>query len=330
VAKFDRIKSYNKKYTAELEQALRIIMPTLIEAYVRIFGEKHRAYITYTLTHLNFVFFIPSEYLFYPLHCPKFSEEYKVGQDYQKYLDYLKLKLKNISESEKDKFRLKNYITKSDLLGPVLEHQISPFIEEDSALFMPILSADNGTIISEKVILLPIFVIDLKTIIHELTHALCINALFLTEDRIITLHGFPNYEVMELINDFIATKVLEEYVRLGGVVPDSLKRFTLLQAYEKKSYLIEYFYNFLSPLINEALISGNHNLLERCLNPALFTRFCDTVKHLYHKKSILDNELEYLKSLVDQMVNFYFIPKKEDFNAFYEYLESIGYKVRRL
>ena len=205
MVQFDSIKGYNRKYTGELDNAIRIIMPKLIQAFVNIF-EGHKDYISFTLTNLNFVYFIPEYYLFHPLAMPKNSPLYKVGNEYQKYNEYLRQKLKSHYENA----------------------QITQFLEEDSALFTNVLEYDSNKVLKhKKVVLLSIFVIDLKTIIHELTHALLISVLCLTEDRLIVSHGFPNTETMELISDFIATKVLEEYIRIGGVIPESLSRFKL-------------------------------------------------------------------------------------------------------
>ncbi len=330
MVQFDSIKGYNRKYTGELDNAIRIIMPKLIQAFVNIF-EGHKDYISFTLTNLNFVYFIPEYYLFHPLAMPKNSPLYKVGNEYQKYNEYLRQKLKSIPEPQKEDFILKHYCPKSDLKSHYENAQITQFLEEDSALFTNVLEYDSNKVLKhKKVVLLSIFVIDLKTIIHELTHALLISVLCLTEDRLIVSHGFPNTETMELISDFIATKVLEEYIRIGGVIPESLSRFKLPQKYEDKSYLVEYFYNSLYPLILESLISGNHNMLEKSLGVSAFNQYCDRVKHLYYKQSICDFELAELENIVDKMLDNYFKIKKENYESFYQELESMGYRVRRL
>lgn len=330
MAQFDCIKSYNRKYTGELDSAIRTIMPTLIQAYINIF-EGHKDYISFTLTNLDFVYFIPEDYLFYPLEMPKNSALYKVGYEYQKYHEYLRKKLKSIPEHQKEDFILKYYCPKSDLKNHWLNAQIVQLFEEDSALFTHVLEYDSNKVLKcKKVVLLPIFVIDLKTIIHELTHALLIKVLGITEDSIITSHGFPNTEVMELITDFIASKVLEEYIRIGGIIPECLRRFKFPQKYENKAYLIEYFYNSLYPLILESLISGNHNMLEKSLGVFAYNQFCDTVKHLYHQSSVSNFDLDGLEKMVNKMLDNYFKIKKENYEAFYQELESMGYKVRRL
>ena len=51
--RFERIKIYNKKYTNELANDLKLIKPKIIKAFVNIYGEKQRDYITYTLNKIR-------------------------------------------------------------------------------------------------------------------------------------------------------------------------------------------------------------------------------------------------------------------------------------
>ena len=87
---------------------------------------------------------------------------------------------------------------------------------------------------------------------HELNHALANDSYLLThEDKFLEtdffMGGDGEYyeESEELINDFIAGKVIREFQRIGGVVPDALKRYNFNSSYQANDFLVEYFYNSL-------------------------------------------------------------------------------------
>lgn len=333
MTKFERIKSYNKKYTKELDDALKIIMPTLNEAYVSVFGEKYRDYITYTLSHLNFVYFIPEGY-FNILLKDKVNirkKDLAIMEYYLKYLNYLSFKFKSISEEDQEDFILKYFTTRSDLKGTGLEDQILFALEEDCALITYVISKLNQDYYTGEIaVLLPLFAIDLKTIIHELTHTLINRAALCTEDEIITPDAFPNKETSELINDYIASMVLVEYKKLGGPIPKCLRRIKFHNLYEDLDILVSYFYDSLSPLILESTISGNHNMLWQCAGEP-FPKYCAKVKEIFNAKGdILQPDYDILCDYVDEMYDRAISIEENDCESFYQELESMGYRIRKL
>lgn len=330
--KFERINSYNKKYTNELSEALKIIMPWLIEAFVRIFGEKHRQYITYTLTHLKFVFFIPKAYAEVLL-----KDSYGIRKKdlaiiayYLKYRKYLDLKLKSFPKKDQDDFRLESYTTRLDI-DDGLEYQTVFALKDDCALmFTAISELEEEYFKDEIVVQLPILTIDLKTIIHELTHSLIDRAVLCTDDEIITPSLFLNDEASELMNDYIASQTLEEYKNLGGPIPKCLRRIEFGNAYEDKDILVSYFYDSLAPLILESAITGNHNKLWK-LAGASFSKYCAEVKRIFNsKEDVTQDKYDVICHYVDEMEDHVLGVQETDYEGFYQELESMGYRVRRL
>lgn len=333
MAQFDCIKSYNRKYTGELDSAIRTIMPTLIEAYIRVFGEEHRDYINYTLTHINFIYFIPKYYFEMFLKSKTgISKSDLLAMDcYLGFLDSLKDRAKTLNAAQKEDLIIKNYITKSDITNRDVNKKVIQAIKEDCALFFEAFVNDlNDNIKAEKVVMLPILAVDIRIIIHELTHALTNNTALYTETSVIRGELFPNEESDELMNEYIARRVLKEYINLGGVIPKELQRVRYSSDYKEQDFLVSYFYQNLSPFILESLISGNHNMMRKSVGEDLFLRYCDKIKEMFNRKSKTQAEINEIDDLVDKMYDNILLCKKEDFNSFYSELESMGCKVRRL
>ena len=51
-----------RRHTKELEESINSIKPKLIEAFIRVYGEKHRQHITYIIENLDYIFFISEEF----------------------------------------------------------------------------------------------------------------------------------------------------------------------------------------------------------------------------------------------------------------------------
>lgn len=204
------------KHTKELEESITLITPRLIEAFVKVYGEQHRDKITNTIINMKYIFFISEEFC-EMLSSPKGVRKRNtyLMKSYLKYLKYQDYKFNFVDPNNQAKFIIKNYLSKY------------PFKEEDYAVFEESLATDcpccsaalyetQNSSYAEFYICLPIFTIDLKTIIHEINHALNINIIGYTKEALIMRTLFEQEEAEELVNDYIATLVENEYMSWGG------------------------------------------------------------------------------------------------------------------
>ena len=51
-----------RKHTKELDESINSIKPKLIEAFVRVYGDKHRQHITHIIENLDYIYFISEEF----------------------------------------------------------------------------------------------------------------------------------------------------------------------------------------------------------------------------------------------------------------------------
>ena len=326
--KFENIKSYNQKYTEGLEKSIKIVMPKLIEAFTNIYGRKHQNYIEYTLKNLKYVYFISEKYLeeFY-LYKEHLSDEVvNTIEYYLEYLDYLNECANKVNDDELELFVYKNYITKTDLnYETLINYDFIVNLDNDVPQFIFTKLEDYIA----KVVMLPIYIIDLKTIIHELNHALYINLLCIMDEELIFSDMFTTIESEELINDYISELVFKEYLRIGGIIPEYLNRFKIGNEYEYNYELVKYLFDIFEPLILESLISENHNIFIKLVGENNFNKLCNLIKILYLEE-YNESKFKELIELVDKMYDKADSTEIKRNETYIEEAESYGYQIRRL
>lgn len=319
------------KHTKELEASIKIIEPKLIEAFVRIYGEEHRSKITYTILNMNYIFFI-SEKSCKILNSPKSGVRKKDLNTLQSYLRYLNKQDKcfnTVAPKDQERFIIKNYLSRY------------PFKVEDYSDFADALASDcpccsiyfresPKSISTEFYICLPIFTIDLKTIIHELNHALNINVVGYTAEKILMEYLFKTEVSEELVNDFIAGLVFEKYLELGGIIPKPLKRFEISSGYEFKDYIVAYLFENLEPLLLESRISGNYNLFYKLVGIDRTRSLERIMEELYSKKYFDEYLYKELIYLIDEIYESVINSDPLSIEEQLKYFEEQGLKLRRL
>lgn len=318
--------SFNEKYTQELESSITFIMPKLIEAFIHIYGEKHRDFIIRTISSLNFVFFISDKLINTELEEESLGKQDRdILKMVSKYQKRLEKRTKNIPPEQIRSFLIKNYFPKY----PFTEYELEIFMElldEGNPSYTFICNKDETEIY--KVIFLPIFTIDMGVIVHEINHALMIENIGYTKDAIIDIKLFPTFTSEELANEYISSLVIKEYQKVGGIIPKSLTRFYLDTIYRDYEYMMEYLFAQLKPLILESAITRNHNLFYKKVG-------IEKVEYMGYLIDILVksfNEDVYIELLnvINEMAKSAMASKDEDYESFYQELEKKGFQVRKL
>lgn len=318
----NKIQYLNITLTNELNNALTIITAKMIEAFVKVYGEAHRDYIAYAISNIHYYYFIPRQYMIYFKNTKLRSRDRYI---INKYLGFInKIEISQSKDPEESLINLvENYLVKIDSPRLFTEEELNLIVNETVPYYTP--DEENG-----KNIFLPIFILDLKTIFHEVNHALNIDALAVTEEQVISPTLFKTVIAEEFVNDYIASLALKEYRMLQGPVPKILKKFNIYNDYAINDYIVEYFFDTLSPLILESLITKNHRLLWGLAGKENIDKFSLLVKKLY-KKGYNDKDYDALINLVDTMykeVLNHDLPI--DYKTFYQELEKNGCRIRRL
>lgn len=319
-----------RKHTKELEESITLITPGLIEAFVSVYGEKYRDKITSTITNMKYIFFI-SESFCDILSSPKGVRKRNIYlmNSYIKYLRKQDYRFNFVAPEDQEQFIVKNYLSKY------------PFRVEDYSTFADALATDcpccsaalyetKDESYAEFYICLPIFTINLKTIIHEINHALNINIIGCTEEALIMQTMFEQKDSEELVNDYIASLVEKEYRSWGGGIPRALRSVDVGNEYEYKDYIVTYLFECLEPLLLESRISGNYNLFYELVGLENVRQLENLMSLLYNKEYFDEELYNELISLIDEIyekvINTNPINAEEKINE----LEKLGYTIRRL
>ena len=328
--KFKRIKAYNKKYIEELDYSLALIEPYLISTFTKFYGEEYHGKIASVISNMHYTYFI-SESILALLNKRSFGISHKcqrVAQYYIKYLNSLKLKgINDIDELEKE--ILNKLIAKSSFDNDMLLHaNFLEFLSSDYPIYTVICDQEEKNYY--KSIFLPIFVINLEVIIHEINHALMIDAIAFTDEEIIMPNLFITQESEELFNHYIADLVLEQYLKEKFPIPYALRRFDFVNQYEDFFFLIESFYYVFEQVIKKSIMTKNFNLLWKYAGKDDFYLFCSLIKKYYLQGGCTEEELDRLNELVLKMNVHALSIVPEDEESYIKELESLGYKVRKL
>lgn len=327
-----RIKTYNKKYQKELEDALRIIEPYLIQAFTSFYGEEYYRQIAYVVQNMKYTYFLSKNFFksFQNLNYGLSAKDQRVIQTYLKYLANISLNGNRI----KDENALEEYFLKKLIVFSSFEQDrlvyadFLSLIEQDVPIYTYVVSENE--FLMDKAIFLPIFVLDLKVIIHELNHALAIDVVGFTDDELITPTLFLNEECEELFNDYIAEQIVLEYMKIKGPIPKGLHRFHIVNAYESFYYLIEIFYYVFEQVIKRCIMNKNFNMLREYAGKEDFCLFCSLVQKYYLQGGCSEEQFNELNNLVLKMNEHAFTIENYDYENLFQKLESMGYRVRRL
>lgn len=293
----------------ELKSAINFCMPKLIQAFINVYGANHADYIRYTLNHLNYTYFISPSFIDLFSSFPKINlQAKKILTYYQNYLNHVH-KLYT-PDQDIDTFLMKYYFVGSDLDSEWLtdENFLSAF-RCDTPLFNDLIYKETEdspyTII--KSVLLPIFTINFYMLVHELNHAIARHSYFLVGDNLAQTRLFKpvnNEEDIiseELFNDYIANIIIQEYLRIGGIIPPCLRVFKFYNQYQCNSFLVAPFYKTFHKLLLEAYISGNHNLMTM-LGDSNFDDYCQYITHAYNQDELQADIITNLDNRVEIMI----------------------------
>lgn len=327
-----RIKSYNKKNKEELEKAIKTIEPFLIQAFTNFYGKQYQEQIKNTIKSIYFTYFLSLDF-FKLVDIKSLCLSKKDQRSIIYYLHYLNkfyTQIKGINDLEGlEKAALKKVIVKSAFSDQrLINSNFLEYLSNDVPMYFII--ADEEEEHFYKSIFLPLLVIDLETIIHEINHALMIDIMAVTEEEFVMPSLFITEACEELINDYIARLVLKEYIQMKAPIPSVLRKFDFVNAYEIYSYLIEPFFHHFEPIIKESIMTKNFNLLKMYAGKDDFALFCSLVQEYYLQDGCTKEEYSALKTLVLKMADHAASMTNPNYEEYFHELENKGFRIRKL
>lgn len=327
----EKISGFNKKYVCELLEAIDVINPILVQAFINVYGEKHRDHIIRTINNLLYIFFIPKNYflMFKDSKGVRKHDKYIMNY-YLKYLRELDIKRGKLREEEVEEFVCKNYIADSSFyLEDLIHFEVSNIVlSDDASLNLRVADCEEGSL-NLKIVNLPIFCSLLWVITHEFNHALCVDAIAETEDFLVTSNLFWSEAAEEITCDYVVEMVVAEFKKLGGVEPKCLRRVPASSSYIKHDYIVIYLFNLLGPLVLESLITRNRNLFIGFVGQENYDRFNALAQDLYDN-GYDEEKFNQLLDVVDRMYENLKNEDAPDYQDMLNCLEEAGVKLRRI
>ena len=209
-----RIKGYNKKYIEQLDEALRIVEPHLIEAFTNFYGEEYRSQIKYTIQNIKYSYFLSQTFFKHLLKLGHNISHHdkKVAFYYYQYLKSFGAKSRGIKDSHLlEDEALKVFIVKSFFdKDTLIFNNYLKCISSDKPVYLTLCDEEEKEFY--KSIFLPLFVTNLKIIIHEINHAFMEDVALITDEDYLVPNLFVNEECEELFNEYITMQVFDCYM----------------------------------------------------------------------------------------------------------------------
>lgn len=340
----------------DIEIKLKNSMNILIESFVLYYGEKYRDIIEERIRNISFIFY-----------CNYDKErEFRLdeGMTFSLNFEYIKdLYSKLIKETKKESKSFKKYrglnkiiFSTVDLISFAEEElsDLNLFLQKDRAI-QESAGKQHSKIIDNKYkskIFIPFFFADDLMLIHEIVHAITRNLIgeSYKNKKIITCHKL-GIELInmddkidelifeEIIADIEADNIFEIFNALGGkIMEEFYYKNKSISFYDKLKCLIYEFYNDFKKEIIYSRITLNKNYLLKIVGKVNFNylnMWLNDIllnEYLQNEKKLNEIKKNYIDIIIKKMKENAILndPEKENLEEYYLYLESLGYKVKRL
>ena len=332
-------------------------IPILIEAFVAYYGEEYRNFITEKIKNIEFIFYCDDKE-----KNPVFNITKPASVNFNQIKPIYSALVRNIREKTKRYIlspglkstlllnKEKVVFTTADLqsFDPEEIRRLNENIRENNTLQQ---SRINGKNYKQK-IYIPLFFAGDKQLIHEIIHAIKRNLIGTADGFTIDKMGLSVYEddifIDEIITDIEADKIYDIFKTYGHNIIEEYSLYEKITSfYDHFKILVANFYNNFKKQIIYAGITLNKNHLVETIGKDNYLEFNKILKEIYDH--ISDNLKFYIhydekqkgevlrpyqkiindivtKMLAHQKID---IENPENIEAYLEYLESLGCKVKR-
>lgn len=332
---FSMIEFYNSYFFRELEDAIDEVMPTVIQAFINVYGSEFEHIIRYTSNNIIYTFFISPKYI----NICKDRQNKKVKEIIDYYKRYVDAKLREAEQLEEDLerelFLANSFLVATGFSPDYLYY--AEFLENVSNGGPSFINAINDELKTEKAVFLPIVAVNFDILLHELNHVFGGDIMgVINDDTPLELSMFSSQDrdnegdiiSEELMNDFASQLVKEEFLRLGGKIPEALSRFTFFNSYKANSFLVEYFFRELGPLFLKSYMSQNYRMMNM-LGEGNFDTFCKIIAELYFKEEIYPEDVFPLINIVNLMKMKWDASRPANYAGEINVLQAQGYRIRK-
>ena len=265
-------KEYTKKNNDKIQKYKNVILDSFIEFY----GEEYRTTITDRFNDISFLYYINDITIFYIVDNLKkgYNDKFKNVIFALPYIIYLiknNLYKKDVSKDNFYKLGINKIVGFSDdeLLKDkrLLKYAIAIALRKNNENPHEVNIPTNGDI--KRIIALPIFSVDDKSLFHEINHAICSEFIMENGESIIKCGlDYSNDEkkyITEIINDITSLEIYNIFKSKcsDAILDDNIMKEVFTDTYKPYHHLITDFYEQSKDRIKASIIDASTFQIEK-------------------------------------------------------------------
>lgn len=265
-------KEYTKKNNDKIQKYKNVILDSFIEFY----GEEYRTTITDRFNDISFLYYINDITIFYIVDNLKkgYNDKFKNVIFVIPYVIYLienNLYKKDVSKDNFYKLGINKIVGSSDdeLLKDkrLLKYAIAIALRKNNENPHEVNIPTNGDI--KRIIALPIFSVDDKSLFHEINHAICSEFIMENGESIIKCGlDYSNDEkkyITEIINDITSLEIYNIFKSKcsDAILDDNIMKEVFTDTYKPYHHLITDFYEQSKDRIKSSIIDASTFQIEK-------------------------------------------------------------------
>lgn len=265
-------KEYTKKNNDKIQKYKNVILDSFIEFY----GEEYRTTITDRFNDISFLYYINDITIFYIVDNLKkgYNDKFKNVIFAIPYIIYLiknNLYKKDVSKDNFYKLGINKIVGFSDdeLLKDkrLLKYAIAIALRKNNENPHEVNIPTNGDI--KRIIALPIFSVDDKSLFHEINHAICSEFIMENGESIIKCGlDYSNDEkkyITEIINDITSLEIYNIFKSKcsDAILDDNIMKEVFTDTYKPYHHLITDFYEQSKDRIKASIIDASTFQIEK-------------------------------------------------------------------
>ncbi len=333
-----------EKISKIIEENLKRSINILIESFVIYYGEEYRDINKQNISETEFIFYISDDLI--KLKSLKNDKDILSENFFNLYNLYVGLTYEVKKEKRnKRKSVLPNIIYTTGKTQDFTEMEMMELKEYINNTY----TCQNFVLVNgqpKRKVYIPLFINTDRTVIHELIHSIMRNIIGVLKDEYIPVNkagidiiGMARNEVIldEIFTDIEENKIYEIFKNLGGNIIQDFSFFKNSSSiYDEIRYAIYEFYESFKNEIIRSRITLNKNYLINTLGKINYNYFNALINKAYDYLSygfsrnfrpLINNEV---KPTIEIMKKHRESLEEENFEKYYKYLESLGYKIKTL
>lgn len=279
--KVDNIK---KEYSKKITNKIATYKDIILESFIEFYGDDYRSIITDRFDNISFLYYINDITIFYIVNSLKqdYDDKFKNIMFSLPYIVYLienNFYKQEVTLDNFYKLGTNKIVGSSDerllLDEKLLMHSIAIVLRDKNENPYEVnLPFDNEL---KRIVALPIFSVDDKSLFHELNHAISSDIVIKNGKSVVKCGLEYDYEKKyynEVLNDMISSEIYNIFKKKckDNILEDNIMKDVLIDRYTDCYHLISNFYEQNKEKIKLSYIDSNMSLLEKQDLDVLFNK----------------------------------------------------------